>query len=185
MKGITLSSDNYWLVRRTADNKFSPVMGFASDDLSPTIRDRDPRFDTPSEALNAVISDYAEYGHSIDPECFLSDDEWSQLTAKREAVTADIMLELGWWQQDAVSGDVTAARVASIGEEAWSDAPALSTMRIAVDEQRAVNADLRERLAQAQAHITNVSAAKKQLEDVVAELREQNTALTEQLTAAG
>lgn len=65
-----MSADNFWLVRRNWPSGFSPVMGFASDETKPDVRADAPVFATPEEALASVLGDYAEYGHSIDPECY-------------------------------------------------------------------------------------------------------------------
>ena len=70
-----MSSDNYWVVVPNPDGGFSPVMGFASGDEYldaedvPVPRVGAPVFETPMDALNSVISDYAEYGHSIYESC--------------------------------------------------------------------------------------------------------------------
>jgi hypothetical protein len=65
-----VSADNFWLVRRHPRGGFSPVMGFASDDDVPEVHHRAPSFDSPEDALVSVLDDWAEYGHSIDEECF-------------------------------------------------------------------------------------------------------------------
>ncbi len=49
---------------------FSPVMGFASDDRVPEVGLDAPVFVTPEEALLSVLDDWAEYGHSVDPDCY-------------------------------------------------------------------------------------------------------------------
>jgi hypothetical protein len=67
---MAVSADNYWLVRRNPAGGFSPVMGFDSDDGKPEVWASTPVFDTPEAALASVQGEYAEYGHSIDPECY-------------------------------------------------------------------------------------------------------------------
>lgn len=67
-----MSADNFWLVRRAPAGRFVPLMGFASDDFEPMMlpsREYET-FATPDAALQSVLNDYAEYGHSIHPECF-------------------------------------------------------------------------------------------------------------------
>ena len=67
-----MSADNYYLVRRNPAGGFSPVMGFGSWEEKPTVEAGAPVFGTPELALASVLGEYAEYGHSIDPECFES-----------------------------------------------------------------------------------------------------------------
>ncbi|WP_159599237.1 hypothetical protein [Agromyces humi] len=83
-----MSADNYWLIRRT-QNGFVPVMGFASDDWKPQPRSDAPVFATPDEALDSVIDEYAEYGHSIDPECYLDDADWAAKLETRTSLLED------------------------------------------------------------------------------------------------
>jgi hypothetical protein len=82
-----MSADNYYLVRvHPETRRFVPLMGFASDFGRPYVRaDRDePSFDTPELALASVLNDYAEYGHSIDPECYQLPDEFTRNVERRE-----------------------------------------------------------------------------------------------------
>lgn len=65
-----MSADNYYVVLPHPDGGFTPVMGFASDEQGPTVRADAVAFETPLEALNAVVDEYAEYGHSISPLCY-------------------------------------------------------------------------------------------------------------------
>jgi hypothetical protein len=86
-----MSSDNFWLVRRTRDHRFVPLMGFASDDARPTLdaRHLGAGYETPLLALQSVSDEYAEYGASIDPECFESNAVFDARKAiEDEAVTA-------------------------------------------------------------------------------------------------
>lgn len=73
-----MSADNYYIVRKHPLGGFTPVMGFASDqivgdkwhhDIYPDATPRHPQFDTPGAAFSSVIHEYAEYGHDIHPEC--------------------------------------------------------------------------------------------------------------------
>ncbi|MFE6967027.1 hypothetical protein ACFVAJ_18085 [Agromyces sp. NPDC057679] len=86
-----MSADNFWLVRRVPTG-FVVVMGFESDDSKPQPRGHERVFETPEEALDSVIDDYAEYGHQIDPECFLEDEEWELLKTERE----DLLEQFRW-----------------------------------------------------------------------------------------
>lgn len=93
-----MSSDNYWLVRRTRDNRFVPLMAFESDDLRPSI---DPArigdtFDTPEIALASVAGEYAEYGASIDPECFDPKDVFEARAAAEDRAAAAVGEQLGY-----------------------------------------------------------------------------------------
>lgn len=77
-----MSADNYYIIRKHPLGGFTPVMGFASDqivdgewngDIHPDADVGDPQFDTPEDALQSVIYDYAEYGHDIHSECYGND----------------------------------------------------------------------------------------------------------------
>lgn len=72
-----MSADNYFVVRPHPGGGFTPIMGFASDDRDRAPQMTDPSFATPEEALSAVLNEYAEYGHSISPECYPDRDERS------------------------------------------------------------------------------------------------------------
>ncbi len=59
-----MSADNYYIIQLAPDGKFVPVMGFASDERIPAIRDDHPRFDFLEDALAAARREYSEYGVS-------------------------------------------------------------------------------------------------------------------------
>ena len=86
-----MSSDNYFLVRRTRDSRFVALMAFKSDDLRPTI---DPdrigsTFASPELALESVADEYSEYCSFIDPECFDPTDIFeTRFVAEAAAVVA-------------------------------------------------------------------------------------------------
>lgn len=113
-KASIISSDNYWLVRRHSASEFVPVMGFASDTGRPVI---DPQrmtttYPTPEAALDAVINDWAEYGHSIDPECHLPSDEFDQQVARRKELTDEFIWRIRHGLEDRTVNDVASDLVA-------------------------------------------------------------------------
>lgn len=66
-----MSADNFYLIRRAPGGKFTPLMGFASDEDQPEVgaMREYQLFDTAEAAFDSVADEYAEYGHSIHPEC--------------------------------------------------------------------------------------------------------------------
>ena len=65
-----MSADNFYIVRRH-EGGFTPVMGFASVEETPTPRKGAKVYPTPEDALDAVAGEYTEYGASIHPECYV------------------------------------------------------------------------------------------------------------------
>lgn len=93
-----MSSDNYWLVRRTRDDRFVALMGFNSDEIRPSI---DPArigdtFATPELAIASVSGEYAEYGSSIDPECFEPGGVFSARVAAEDKAVLAVIEHLGF-----------------------------------------------------------------------------------------
>ena len=64
-----MSADNYYLIRKDNFGFFVPVMGFSSNEDTPAIRLKHPRFMSIEGARNAVKDDWTEYGTSVHPEC--------------------------------------------------------------------------------------------------------------------
>lgn len=76
-----MSADNYYLVRKHPTRStpeqgiYVALMGFMSEEVQPEV---DPTylgytlFEYPENALASVLNEYAEYGHSIHPECYES-----------------------------------------------------------------------------------------------------------------
>src|SRR5688500_17566976 len=60
-----MSADNFYLIRPTADGKFSAAMGFMSNEFDPPIEDSDGTFDTMEEAIRWASGQYSEYGVRI------------------------------------------------------------------------------------------------------------------------
>ncbi len=65
-----MSADNYYIIQLAPDGKFVPVMGFASDERIPAIRDDHPRFDFLEDALAAAQREHSEYGVSVSDAAF-------------------------------------------------------------------------------------------------------------------
>lgn len=99
-----MSSDNYWIIRRTANGKFAALMGFASDEVTPKPQADSDEYGTPEQALKAVINDYAEYGHSIHEECYLSFEQWQAQEAIYGYVAKEVtgLIESGYSARDIV-----------------------------------------------------------------------------------
>ena len=95
-----MSSDNFYLVRRERGGPgFVALMGFASDDRRPRVTNSRPRpvFSTAEEALGSVLHKYAEYGHSIDPECYMDYEEFAALVALQDQAATAVERELDWF----------------------------------------------------------------------------------------
>lgn len=93
-------------------------MGFASDSGRPVI---DPArikatYPTPLAALNAVFDDYAEYGHSIDPECYLPAEEFEAILHRRKELAEEFTwrMRYGLEERDLAS---VAADLAALAED--------------------------------------------------------------------
>ena len=66
-----MSADNYYVVKRHPNAGFTYVMGFASvNEPARKARLFDPQFDTLEDAVKAAARENAEYGYSIDDECW-------------------------------------------------------------------------------------------------------------------
>ncbi|KQO98263.1 hypothetical protein [Leifsonia sp. Leaf264] len=141
-----MSSDNFYLVRKLSPGQFTPVMGFASDDIRPPASERYGVYPTPDTALAAVIDDWAEYGHSIDPECYLDGEAWDILSAHRLRARTVIREELSWqlgnpepdlgWMVD---------RLSELTEDIW-DGDHTDALQQRIKELEAANVDLTSRL---------------------------------------
>lgn len=118
-----VSADNYFLVRRGAGHRFYPVMGFASDDARPVVDSKalGEGFATPELALESVIDQYAEYGHAIDPECYLTSDEFAIREEAREHLTERFSAELRYLLEELTIDDI-ADYLARIAEDHYRDA---------------------------------------------------------------
>jgi hypothetical protein len=79
-----MSADNFYLIRKDKFGFFVPVMGFASNEETPTIRLNHPRYETIEEAIASVENEYAEYGLSVHPECY---QDGEPVLARNEAGT--------------------------------------------------------------------------------------------------
>lgn len=65
-----MSSDNFYLIRKDRQGYFVPVMGFASDEVTPIITSKHARFKELLGALEFAESNYTEYGITIHEECY-------------------------------------------------------------------------------------------------------------------
>ena len=68
-----MSADNFWVVRKDKFGHFAAIMGFASNEEEPTIRPRDPRYETVEEALHSIQDEWSEYGTSVHGECYVDE----------------------------------------------------------------------------------------------------------------
>lgn len=133
-----MSSDNFYLVRRARGGPgFVALMGFASDDRRPRVTDSRPRpvFSTAEEALGSVLHKYAEYGHSIDPECYMDYEEFAALVALQDQAATAVERELDWFIEN--DREHMAAAVVEIVAETTGElraATARSTVREIADD---------------------------------------------------
>lgn len=60
-----MSADNYYLIRKHPKGGYAAVMGFASDDATPGVRQSHQQFKTFEDAVLWASEQYSEYGVSI------------------------------------------------------------------------------------------------------------------------
>jgi hypothetical protein len=88
---VSVSSDNYYVVRKNPKGGFSYVQGFESDPenyassvfVDIPVTDVSKVYDTYDECLEAALEDYSEYGVVTHPECSL-DEALSHIKAFEE-----------------------------------------------------------------------------------------------------
>lgn len=63
-----MSADNYYVIKKHPKGGYAAVMGFASNEALPEVRDRHRSFVTVEQAISWATNEYSEYGVSVDPE---------------------------------------------------------------------------------------------------------------------